>query len=90
MEGKLKILGINPKSEEIISFYPIFSFILKTLYSVGDYVKQNCRVLVMILYNLNLACQHIIEGKLKILDTNQKSEEILVFCVFMDFYCNVV
>ena len=37
---------------------------------------------------------HIMEGKLKTLETNQKSEEILhfylIFCVFMDFYCNVV
>ena len=37
---------------------------------------------------------YIIDGKLKILETNQKSKEImhfyLIFCVFMDFYCNVV
>ena len=34
------------------------------------------------------------EGKLKILGTNKKSEEIiqvsLIFCPFGDFYCNVV
>ena len=36
---------------------------------------------------------NINEGKLKILETSQKSEEILhfylIFCVFMDFYCDV-
>ena len=37
---------------------------------------------------------HITEGKLKLLGTNKKSEEIislyLIFCSFGDFYWNVV
>ena len=59
MEGKPKILRINPKSEEIISFYPIFLCILQTLYSISDYIEQNCHFLVTTLYNLNLTYQHI-------------------------------
>ena len=50
MEGRVEILVTNPKAEEIISFYPIFSCISKTLYSTSDYVEQNCHVLVTILY----------------------------------------
>ena len=54
-------------------------------------MEQKCHVLVTTLYNLNLACQHILmEGKLKILGTKLKSEEILhvhlTFCAFEDFY----
>ena len=37
---------------------------------------------------------HKMEGKLKILEINQKSEEIihiyLVFCAFRGFYCDIV
>ena len=59
----------------------------------SNYTEQNCHVLVVILYKLNLACQHIIEGKLKILETNQKSEEILhiylIIFVSGDFYCDL-
>ena len=37
---------------------------------------------------------HIMEEKLKILETNQKSEDIThfypIFCALEDFYCNVV
>ena len=72
MEGKPKILGTNPKSEEIISFYPIFLCILRTC---SDYVQQNCHVLVTVIYNLNLACQH---KKLEI--TNLKK-----FCNFISY-----
>ena len=83
MEGKPKISGTNPKPEEIINFYPIFLCILQTLYSTSDYVEQNSHVLVTVIYNLST---HIIEGKLKILETNHKYEEILhfylIFCVF--------
>ena len=32
---------------------------LQTLYSTNDYVKRTCHVLVMTLYNFNLACQLI-------------------------------
>ena len=37
---------------------------------------------------------HILEGKIKLLETLKKSEEILhcylIFSVFMDFYCDVI
>ena len=58
-----------------------------------SYVEQDCHVLVTMHHYLNLSA-HTIEGKLKILERNQKSEKILrfylIFCVFMDFYCDVV
>ena len=95
MEGKPKILWTNPKSEEIISFYPIFLCILQTLYSISDYIQQNCHFLVTTLYNLNLTCQHIqLKENLNYWKqtTNLKKfcTFILYFCVFMDFNCDVV
>ena len=61
-------------------------------YTGSGYTEQKCHVLVLSLYNLNLTCQHI--GKLKILETNLKSEDILhiylLFYVFEDFCCDVV
>ena len=91
MEGRVKILETYPKSEEIISFYPIFSSIC--IYK--RCVEQNCHVLVTTLYtSISLVSTHINEGKLKILDRNKKYEDIicfyLKFCAFMSFYCDVV
>ena len=63
---------------------------LKTFILSSDYVEQNCYVLVMTIYNPNLAWQHIMEGKFKILETNEKSENIRcfyypIFYAFGDF-----
>ena len=56
------------------------------LYSNGDYVEQNCCVLVTTIYNPHSHLSaHIIEGKLKILGTNQKSEEIISFYLVATF-----
>ena len=56
IEVKLEILETNKKSEEILHFYLIFGVFLD--FYCGA-VKRNIHVLVTILYNLNLACQHI-------------------------------
>ena len=53
MDGRVKVLETYPKSEEIISFYPIFSSIYRLL---QRYIEQNCHVLVTTLYNLNFIC----------------------------------
>ena len=55
----LKILEMYPKiwrNYKLLS--PIFIH-LQTLYSTGDYVEQNCPVLVLRLYHLSLTCHHI-------------------------------
>ena len=49
---------------------------MQTLYSASGCVWQNCHVLVMTLYSLNLPYQHIIEGNLKLFETNYKFEDI--------------
>ena len=58
LEGKPKVLRTCPKTKN----YKLLSHILcilQTLYSTCDYVEQNCHVLVTVIYNLNLASQHI-------------------------------
>ena len=52
-DGKLEILGIYPKSEEIVHFYSIFLCAFAAFYS--DYVEQNYHVLVMTFHNTYLA-----------------------------------
>ena len=58
MEGKLKILGTNPKSEEIISFYPIFLCSLQ-IYTELAIMLNRTAMFWLRYFNLNLACQHI-------------------------------
>ena len=71
-----------------LKFYLIFPCFCRLLYH-SYYDEQNCHVLVMTLYNLILANQHINGRKTKILLINQKSEEIIhiypIFCAFGGF-----
>ena len=95
MEGRIKILEIYPKSEEIISFYPHIFIHLQTIMVNKRYVKQNCHVLVTTFYNPK-ACltTHIMEEKLKILGTTRNLKKLYTFLShfvhFEDFYCDVV
>ena len=74
MEGKLKILETNQQSEEITPFYPIFSYIYRLL---QQYVEQNCHVLVSTIFTSISSLDNTYNGKkFKILETNQKSEDI--------------
>ena len=59
MEGRDKILETHSKSEEITDFLPNVHAFSDFINEYCDYVEQNCHVLVMSIYNLNLACQPI-------------------------------
>ena len=83
MEGKLKILETNPKSEKIISFYTIFSCILQILYSTSNYIELDCPALVTILFTLNLTCQHIILENLRYW---KQTTSLKKFCNFITYF----
>ena len=91
MEGRIKILEIYPKSEEIISFYPYFFIHLQTF--IAKRWELPCFGYDILLPKSRLTT-HKMEGKLKILGTNKKSEEIiqvsLIFWAFGNFNCDVV
>ena len=86
MEGRVKILETYPKSEEIISFYTQFS---NTVSLYSNYIAM---FWLRLFLPQSLLSAYITEGKLKILGTNKKSEEIislhLIFCAFGHFYCD--
>ena len=53
---------------------------LQTLYSIIDYVEQNCHVLVTTLYNFNLACQLTkLKENLKYWEQTRNMKKLLAF-----------
>ena len=80
MAGRVKILEIYLKSEEIISFYPYF-------HPFADfykrYVEQNCHILVTTLYNLNFTCRLIqIKENLKYWTETRNMKILYVFITY--------
>ena len=50
----------------------------------SDYIEQNCHVLIMILYNLNLACQHThLKENLKY---SKQTRNLKKFCTFISYF----
>ena len=64
MNGRVKILEIYPKSEEIMSFYPKFLCFCRLYTVLAITFQQNCHVLVTTLYNLNLTYQQLLQKEI--------------------------
>ena len=94
MEGRVKILETYSKSEEIISFSPQFSCICRLYTVLAITLSRTAMFWLRRVITQFCLSAYITEGKLKILRTNKKSEEIIslyhVFRAFGHFYCDVV